>query len=290
MSTPAVARHRVRVALRSAREERQLTQSQVAEAMEWSLSKVMRIEKGEVNISPADLRMLLSFLEITDPDRVKRLSDDARTARKARLQTDSTYRGRLTPALIELMEFEREATVIRHYASALVPGIVQTPGYARAVFQVLADNLDEATVNARIDARLSRRAQVLNRPSPPDFKLLLDESVLLRVIGGPGVMAEQLGALVDRMDESPVSVRISTFQDTRSIVIYTAFTLMEVGDENNPVLYRENLYDDRIVETPQVVESHRSKFNEAWSAALGEQESAERVRRAARSFAEQESN
>ena len=67
---PAVARRRVRMALREAREKRDLTQSQVAEAMEWSLSKVMRIESGEVTIAPNDLRFLLAYLGITDRARV----------------------------------------------------------------------------------------------------------------------------------------------------------------------------------------------------------------------------
>src|SRR5215510_9045042 len=82
--TPAVARHRVRVALRRARESRQLTQGQIAEAMEWSLSKVMRIEKGEVSISASDLRVLLDFLDIRDPEEVRQLLTDARTSRSER--------------------------------------------------------------------------------------------------------------------------------------------------------------------------------------------------------------
>src|SRR2546430_9024966 len=64
--TPAVARRRVRLALRRAREDKRLTQTQVAEAMEWSLSKVMRIESGEVSVSPTDLRALLPLLGVTD--------------------------------------------------------------------------------------------------------------------------------------------------------------------------------------------------------------------------------
>jgi transcriptional regulator with XRE-family HTH domain len=66
--TPAVARRRVRLALRAAREAKGLTQGQVADEMEWSLSKVMRIEKGDVNISPADLRVLLGYFDLTDPN------------------------------------------------------------------------------------------------------------------------------------------------------------------------------------------------------------------------------
>lgn len=129
--TPVVARHRVRHALRRAREAKQLTQGQVAEAMEWSLSKVMRIEKGDVNISPADLRVLLSYLDVTEPVEVKRLMDDARTAHSEGWSAGPSHREHLTYAVLQLMQFEQEAT---------------------ALFRNYADDLDEATVKARIDA------------------------------------------------------------------------------------------------------------------------------------------
>ena len=79
--SPAVARRRVRLAVREAREAKDFTQGQVAEAMEWSLSKVMRIETGEVTVSPNDLRPLLAHLGITDKARVDELVRDAKLSR-----------------------------------------------------------------------------------------------------------------------------------------------------------------------------------------------------------------
>ena len=70
--SPAVARRRLRLALRRAREEKGFTQHQVAEEMEWSISKVMRIESGEVTVSVNDTRSLLTYLGITDSDEVSR--------------------------------------------------------------------------------------------------------------------------------------------------------------------------------------------------------------------------
>src|SRR5688572_20486351 len=76
--TPAVARRRVRLAIRDARTARGLTQSAVADAMEWSLSKVMRIESGEVTISQSDLRPLLAHLGVSDRVRVDELVQAAK--------------------------------------------------------------------------------------------------------------------------------------------------------------------------------------------------------------------
>ncbi len=278
--TPAVARQRVRGALRRARETRQLTQGQVADAMEWSLSKIMRIEKGEVNISPADLRMLLGYFEITDPVEVKRLMDDARIARKTRSPTDTAYREHLPSALLQLMQFEQEAIAIRHYASVIMPGILQTAAYAEAVFATFAEDFDEATVRTRIEARLSRREQVLYRPDPPEYLLILDESVLYRKIGRAAVMGEQLNQLLAMMRETPLSVRVVPFDAPTSIAILGPFTLVDLGDESS-VLYRESFKDDEIVHSARLIERHRTVFDQMWSTSLGDAESAERVRQRA---------
>jgi len=87
---PAVARRRVRLALRSARESKQLTQTDIARAMDWSLSKVMRIEKGEVNVSPSDLKLLLQHLDVRDPVQVSQLMDDAKLSRQQRWSIDQS--------------------------------------------------------------------------------------------------------------------------------------------------------------------------------------------------------
>jgi Helix-turn-helix. len=255
------------MALRSAREAKQLTQGQVADAMDWSLSKVMRIEKGDVNISPADLRVLLNHLGIDEPAEVKRLMDDARISRKARWTADPLERMHLPDALIQLMEFEQEATVIRHYASVIVPGLLQTPSYAEAVLTNF--DLDEQTVAARKNARLRRREQVLGRPDSPKDLLILDESVLLRQVGGPTVMAEQLEFIVSLMEEkSSVEVRVVPFAGESAIALLGPFTLVDLGGDNNAVLYRESLLKDEIVDTPSDIRRHRELFERLWKRAL----------------------
>src|ERR671926_1562016 len=98
--SPTVARRRVRLAIREARDAAGLTQSQVAEAMEWSHSKVIRIENGEVSISPNDLRPLLNYLGVKDRTVVADLVADARIARTRQRQAwyqTPRFREHLTP-------------------------------------------------------------------------------------------------------------------------------------------------------------------------------------------------
>jgi transcriptional regulator with XRE-family HTH domain len=275
--TPAVARHRVRTKLRAAREERQLTQGRVADAMEWSLSKVMRIEKGEVNISPADLRMLLAYLDITDPAEVKRLVEDARTARKGRLAPDTRFKEHLTQSLLQLMQFEEEATTIRYYGSVVVPGLLQTAGYARAIFEDYADELNESSIEVRIEAR-QRRREILYRPDPPRYLAILDESVLLREVGGPAVMGEQLNELLRIIDETSIQVRVIPFEVGASIALLGPFTMLDLGGEDDSVLYRESFVNDEIVHLPKTLDRHRRVFNHLWDQASNEDHSKDLIR------------
>src|ERR1041384_6155247 len=124
--SPAVARRRVRLALRRARDAAHLTQGQVAERMDWSLSKVMRIESGDVGISSTDLRALLALYAVTDQATVDQLLEDARTPRKQRGGADARYRNSLPAALFQYIQFEAEAVAIRNYQNVLVPGLLQT--------------------------------------------------------------------------------------------------------------------------------------------------------------------
>src|SRR5947209_3997902 len=104
---PAVARRRVRLAVREARERKGLTQADVAEAMEWSASKIMRIESGEVTVSPNDLRPLLAYLGVTDSGRVEELLRDAKASRRRREWWDEPrFREHLTPAMRQLIQYE----------------------------------------------------------------------------------------------------------------------------------------------------------------------------------------
>jgi transcriptional regulator with XRE-family HTH domain len=282
---PAVARLRVRLELRSAREAKQLTQGQVAQAMEWSLSKVMRIEKGEVNVSPSDLKLLLDFLEIRDPVRVQRLTDAARASRQERWTTDPADREHFTPAMNELQQFEAAATTIRVYQNLIVPGILQTRAYAEALFGTTGGVSGLERIAARVDSRQRRRRELLYRPSPPTCLVVLEESVLMRPIGGPAVMADQLEDLMRTVAETPLQVRILTFlASARLQISYGAFLLSDL-DERSVLVYRETGTSDEVIYVQEDVDRHRRVFEELWANALDEEATADRITAAIAAYA-----
>src|SRR5687767_12110990 len=173
--SPAVARRRLRLALRHAREERGFTQGQVAAALEWSLSKVQRIESGDVTVSRTDLTALLDHLGVTDPDSVGELIEIARTSRRKGWWDDPHYRQHLTPATMRLLQFESEATAIRIFSPTVMPGVTQTPAYASHILRFWQDELSGEGRAVRLEVRLRRRDYVFHRENPPKYLLLLDE-------------------------------------------------------------------------------------------------------------------
>ena len=277
VDSPAVARRRVRLALRTARESKQLTQSQIARAMEWSLSKVMRIEKGEVNVSPNDLRVLLEYLDVGDPRQVQQLLDDARLSRQERFTVDPGDREHLTPAMIELLQFESEASTIRYYNNFVIPGTLQTRAYAEAIFESVRDTFPPETIAARIDARQRRLRDILYRAHPPGYLVVLDESVLLRPIGGAEVMAEQLRHVLTVMAETPLVVRILSFVNgAKSNLFFGPFALCDL-DEQSALLYRENGPTDELVHALDEIVHHRTVFDELWARSLSKEDSIDRM-------------
>jgi transcriptional regulator with XRE-family HTH domain len=274
---PAVARRRVWLALRRAREAKGLTQGQVAEEMEWSLSKVMRIEKGEVNISVSDLRALLDYLDVTEPGEVKQLLDDARSARSERRTAGSAYRQHLSTPTQQLLQYEAEAVAIRYFSLVLIPGMLQTEAYARAIFSGAHQYLGQDTIDTRIDIRMRRRDNVLDRPDPPECLVLLDESVLRRALGGPRVMGEQLQVLLRAVRETSVLVRVIPLAVAAPLALLGPFMLIDLDGEGNAALYRESFSSDEISYAPALINRHRTIFEELWSHSYSDAESADLI-------------
>jgi transcriptional regulator with XRE-family HTH domain len=277
---PAVARRRVRLALRRAREAKGLTQGQVAEAMDWSLSKVMRIEGGDVGVSQNDLRVLLSHLGVTDSAEVEQLIQDSRAARRQRWTIDPRHREHLTSATLQLMQYEQEATTIRYYSPVVLPGLLQTEDYASAIFGYGLD-IPESTIKVRIEARLQRRQRLLSRTGPSEYLIILDESVLYRDVGGQAVLAEQLLTVLQVMAETSILVRVLPFAAAAPVGLLGPFLILDMGDEQEAILYREKHSSDEIVRSRREINEHRDVFERLWRLALDDSASAKLIKQRA---------
>jgi len=283
--SPMIARRRVRLALREARESLNFTQSEVAEAMEWSLSKVIRIENGDVSISPNDLRPLLSHLQIKDRKTVESLMLDAKSSRVRRQKfwwQEPTFKDHLTESTQRLIAFEREAAAARYFAIYNVPGVLQTRSFAQAVLNQWQFGLSEDDVKIRLEARMRRRDVVLSRTDPIKLSVLLDESLVWRPYGGRAVLIDQLTDLNRLVDEGRVDLRIVPFTVEAPLPTYGSFDILylsEDGDDENAVIYRELDFLDEIVEDRVRAAQYRARFDELWNASMDEATTTSLIRR-----------
>jgi transcriptional regulator with XRE-family HTH domain len=259
-NTPTVGRRRLRVALRKARDAVGLTQDQVAGQMEWSLSKVIRIENGTVGISTNDLRALLRLYEVTDDAEVQEFLALARTARRRGWW--NAYKDAFPAAFTEFMGLEADAAVHRYFQSVAVPGIMQTEAYARAMVLATAPHdLRDDEFESMVKARLMRQQGVLDRAAPPKILAILDESVIRRIVGDRTVMRDQLASLIAFARRPTITIRILPFSAGPHPVMAGGSLVLEFADAaDDPVLYVENAMTGDILERPDEMGTYDRAF------------------------------
>jgi transcriptional regulator with XRE-family HTH domain len=178
---PAVAKRQLRLKLRRARYDADKTQNEVAEALDWSPSKVLRIENGQVTVATSDLMALLTQYPSLASEQVEDLIELARESRRPTVA--SRYRDVLPAPLLEWLEHEAYASVIRQYETQFVPGVLQTDDYATGIVQgILGAGTDEERAKRIVAARLER-AEPLVGLDGPRMDFIIDEAALRRSVG-----------------------------------------------------------------------------------------------------------
>lgn len=266
VESPAVARRRLRRALREIRESLELTQAEVSRQLGWSLSKVNRIETGEVTVSASDLEAILALFGVNDGVQAARLANHCRFARRRGWWDKPDVRPHLTPALTNLFQFQSNALHIGGFGPMIFPGIIQTRAMAEVILAGYADDLTEAQRTRRFEFRMRLREQAVGRIGGPACTVVLDESVLLREFGGVRLLAHQLDDLLDLVRRRRLDVRILPLTTPTMFAIETPFMLVEL-DDGDTVLYREGLTDEFFDDRP-TVDRYRRIFDRQLAASL----------------------
>ncbi|PAZ15333.1 transcriptional regulator [Streptomyces sp. SA15] len=180
-------------------------------------------------------------------------------------------------------ELEQQATLIQQFALSLVPGVLQTDGYARALFRAYrpnhtAEELDEAVVIR------TKRARILDGPLKPVIWTLLDESVLRRCVGGPQIMTEQLHKIADLAETGRLRLHVLPYGVGAHALQQSYLTLMSF-DDSAPVAYVEAFLTGHLMDDPALVAASQTAYALALSDALSQQESLALVRAAAEEHA-----
>jgi transcriptional regulator with XRE-family HTH domain len=279
--SPLVQRRRLRGGLRQARQDAGLTQEHVATAMDWSLSKVIRIENGATGISTNDLRALLSLYQITDPPRVQDLIELARSARERSWW--STYKDAASPDFLRYVEQEASASAMRFYDHIVIHGLLQTEEYAALVIREFNDERHTGQqVDRRIELRLKRQ-ELLARAHPPALAFLHDEAALRRRVGSPAVMRRQLNHLAELADQPNLTLEVIPFTAGVLNGIGEAFAILDFPGNDDPVLFLEP-HDTVREDRSEQVASYEERFQRLRAASPGPDGSASLTRSIARSM------
>lgn len=285
-ASPLMQRWRLRRELRTARLRKELTQKQVAEAMEWSLSKVNRIEQAKSGISINDLRALLLLYGITDEEQTEQLLNLTRAAARSKGgRHDQWWRHytEVAPAkLLELLDYESAASAVSQFETIFAPGILQTEEYASAVLQVFYDEKSSADRVAPLVDLRTRRRDLLTSEGAPEFTFVLDESVIHRVVGSPSVMSQQLQHLAKVAKRPNVTIQIMPFMAGLHSGMKQSFELIqfaEAPDEN--IVFLESPRGDFISDDPEETRNYLEAFESITAMSLNPSESVARLCEAA---------
>lgn len=283
LHSPVLGRRRLSAALRQARDGTGATQEQVAAAMDWSLSKLIRIEKGTVGISTTDLRSLLAYYGIHDSERVNGLVRLAKTSRERPWW--ATYREHLPSSDFEkLLGLEAEASKVETFQMTLVPGLLQTQAYIRYVLGGITHKMESPqAVNVREEVRLRRQEAVVNAETPPNFRFVLDEAVLRRVANNETTMREQLLHLADLSTRSNITIVVIPF-GAGPYVDSGTFSILSFEGSDPPVVYLENAWYDQIMDRSDQVNKYKQLFELLYERALNPADSQALVQKIADDF------
>ncbi|KAA9158412.1 helix-turn-helix domain-containing protein [Amycolatopsis acidicola] len=259
---PTIRRRRLASELRRLREAADLTIDEVGEKLECSASKVSRIETGHVGVTPRDARDMLELYGLTGDER-EALVQLAREACKPGWW--HAYKEVFTGTFVGL---EADASSLRAFQALLVPGLLQTETYARAVIRAMRPDADEADIEKRVAARTARQ-QLLSDPSPPEYWAVVDEAVLHRVVGGPEVMAKQAARLLDLAQLPHVTIQVVPFGAGAHPGMEGPFLILGFPEQADPdVVYVDSTSGGFFLELPPDVRRYSLMFDHLRAAAL----------------------
>ena len=264
--TPTVRRRELGALLRALRNDRGLTVDQVATALLCSPSKVSRMETGQRGATPRDIRDLCDLYQLTDP---------AQRDRLAQLAAEGKQQGWWQSYELDFatyVGFEQATVSIKHFACMTVMGLLQTPAYARAMHQAGFQDFESERIEALVAVR-SRRQAILDRQPPLRLHVVLDEATLHRAVGGPRVMAEQLGRMVELAEWPNITIQVIPFSRQAHPAMDSNFSILEFEESAPNLVYVEGLVGWLYLERPQDLVRHYMVFERLCEMALSPKES-----------------
>ncbi|GGX96245.1 helix-turn-helix domain-containing protein [Streptomyces anandii] len=270
---PTLLKMLVGVQLAGFREDAGMSQEQAARELGFSAAKLSRMESGKGRRPPAegDVRALLQLYGTEEYESSVLLRLLRRAGEPGWWQR---YDKRLMPEWFDrLVGLQEAAAAIRTFEIQYVPGLLQTAAYTRAVVERGLPTASAGEVQRRVELRM-RRAELVRRQDPPQLWAVIDESVLLRVLGSREVMREQLAHLVEMTQRPNVTVQIIPLDVTNASAPAIPITYLRFGGLDLPdVVYLEHIRSANFLEDRDETEEYRIALDRLADEALTPQES-----------------
>jgi transcriptional regulator with XRE-family HTH domain len=284
---PVVQSALLRYDLVDLRRKRGLTQQQVADELEWSASKVIRVEGGHSSITKVDLDALMSIYGVTRESERERLQALNREAREKGWW--DSYRDAISGTYLSYVGLEAGASSIRQFQIGFIPGLLQTPEYSRVVTEV--GSIDsEDRIKSAVGLRMQRQSELAKRSVQPRQDFVIDEGVIRRHVGiktDPTIMPNQLRHMADRAEQDElITVRVIPFDADAHPGLFGPFTLLHFEGGLPEVLYIDAGRGELTIASGEDVNvsEYAADFERLLEDALPLAESIELIRSAARAM------
>ncbi|MDQ2707544.1 MAG: helix-turn-helix domain-containing protein [Actinomycetota bacterium] len=272
--------------LRQLREQAHLTHDQVAAALrdgpgKWSRPKLSRIENRQQGVRPGEVERLLDLYRVTDPELRRTLVELARLSRDRGWVVD--IRASLPQPLHRLLDWEAALVASRQFETLLVPGLLQTPEYARALITGIHPTLSQDEVERLVAARIARQ-QILSRDVPPQLHVILDAGVLERPVKSAQVMRTQLRRLAEATEAPHITIQVLPKSVGASPALQGPFTVLTPPEPMPDLGYVEGTGGARYIEDRDPVRDLTLRFGVLSEQALRPDESVRHILDAAEGY------
>ncbi|MGW5679915.1 helix-turn-helix domain-containing protein [Streptomyces sp. NPDC003860] len=254
-----------------------LSAEQAGDAAGISKATVSRYERTKGTVRWNQVDQLCRVYGVSDEERAE-LVDLAKNSKN----TDGwwvPFAGRLKKPMLLLLGLEDESVAIRHHSTGVVPGLLQTLDYARGI-KVADQGMSAEETEEYLRMRI-RRQHILDRTSPPEYRVILDESVLRRAVGSPAVMAAQCEHLLQRGREPHITIQVLPFSAGALVAGLSSFILFSGTDPALDTVFVESQVGSLFLETPTERDWYRRDFDFLCQEALDPHASATLIAQAA---------
>lgn len=268
---PKTARHRRLMAeLNRLRSDRGLSRAEVAARIGSTDTTIWRYETGLTRPKPGDVMAMLEVYGVTGEAR----DDLIQLAREARKRGWwHRHRQVLKPGFDSYIGLEAEAAVVRTYEPQIVPGLLQTEPYARAIIEATAMTYAPSEVDEKVAVRMARQ-ELLTRENPIQLVAVLDEAVLRRQVGGAKTMRQQVWRLIEVSRQSNVEIRVIPFGSGAHCAMDGNFSLLGFPEPDEPdLVYLEQAASGLMPEDPAETRRYTLMFGNLMGQALSAVES-----------------